>query len=114
MVGDEPVLVEDFIPGREFALEGIVTEGQLQTLAIFDKPDPLDGPFFEETIYVTPSREPAEVRCAIETAAQSAVAALGLTPRTRACGDARERARRLDAGSGREAHRRPMFPGPAL
>ena len=79
MVGDEPVLVEDFIPGREFALEGIVTEGQLQTLAIFDKPDPLDGPFFEETIYVTPTREPAEVRCAIETAAQSAVAALGLT-----------------------------------
>ena len=76
MTGEEPVLAEDFIPGREFALEGIVTEGRLQTLAIFDKPDPLDGPFFEETIYLTPSREPIE---AIQKAAQSAVRALGLT-----------------------------------
>jgi glutathione synthase/RimK-type ligase-like ATP-grasp enzyme len=79
MIGQEPVLVEDFIPGREFALEGIVTGGRLQTLAIFDKPDPLDGPFFEETIYLTPSGESAEVRQAINEAAQSAVTALGLT-----------------------------------
>jgi hypothetical protein len=70
--------VEDFIPGREFALEGIVTAAKLQTLAIFDKPDPLDGPFFEETIYVTPSREAAEVQLAIREAVQQAVAALGL------------------------------------
>ncbi len=75
---DEPLLVEDFIPGREFALDGVVTEGKLQTLAIFDKPDPLDGPFFEETIYLTPSREPAEGQQAIRDAAQRAVAALGL------------------------------------
>ncbi len=79
MTGEEPVLAEDFIPGREFALEGIVTARRLQTLAIFDKPDPLDGPFFEETIYVTPSREPEDVQRAIEAAAQSAVVALGLT-----------------------------------
>jgi hypothetical protein len=79
MTGEEPVLVEDFIPGREFALEGIVTSGCLQTLAIFDKPDPLDGPFFEETIYVTPSRESTDVHRAFETAVQSAVTALGLT-----------------------------------
>ena len=50
------LLVEEFIPGREVAVEGLVTEGRLRVLAIFDKPDPLDGPFFEETIYVTPSR----------------------------------------------------------
>ncbi len=75
---DEPILVEDFIPGREFALEGLVTGGKLQTLAIFEKPDPLDGPFFEETIYVTPSRESAVVRRSIEEAAQVAIAALGL------------------------------------
>src|SRR5215471_2163951 len=73
------VLVEDFIPGREFALEGILTRGQLQTLAIFDKPDPLDGPYFEETIYVTPSREPVRVQSDIKSAAQRAVSALGLT-----------------------------------
>jgi len=70
--------VEDFIPGREFALEGIASAGKLRTLAIFDKPDPLDGPFFEETIYLTPSREPASVQQAIREAAQHAVTSLGL------------------------------------
>ncbi len=55
--------MESFIEGREFALEGILTNGQLRVLALFDKPDPLDGPFFEETIYVTPSREvPGDAR----------------------------------------------------
>jgi biotin carboxylase len=71
--------VEAFIPGREFALEGIVTAGCLQTLALFDKPDPLDGPFFEETIYVTPSRESAAVQNEIVETTQRAVSALGLT-----------------------------------
>ena len=52
---DSSIQVEEFIPGREFALEGFVTNGRLQVLALFDKPDPLDGPFFEETIYLTPS-----------------------------------------------------------
>jgi biotin carboxylase len=69
------MLVEDFIPGVEVALEGILTHGQLKVLTLFDKPDPLDGPFFEETIYVTPSRLPADVQqniahC-VTTAAQS-------------------------------------------
>jgi biotin carboxylase len=50
------ILVEDFIPGDEFALEGLLENGQLQVLALFDKPDPLDGPIFEESIYVMPSR----------------------------------------------------------
>jgi len=49
-------LIEDFIPGREFAIEALVSNGELEILAIFDKPDPLDGPFFEETLYVTPPR----------------------------------------------------------
>src|SRR5579864_236406 len=56
------ILVEDFIPGFEVALEGILTHGQLRVLTLFDKPDPLDGPFFEETIYITPSRLPANVQ----------------------------------------------------
>jgi biotin carboxylase len=76
---ERSIQVEDFIPGREFALEGLVANGQLQVLALFDKPDPLDGPFFEETIYITPSREPGDVQRAIRDTAQSAVAALGLT-----------------------------------
>jgi hypothetical protein len=79
MTGGEPILVEDFIPGREFALEGIVTAGNLQTLAIFDKPDPFNGPYFEETIYVTPSRERAETQVDIQATAQRAVSALGLS-----------------------------------
>jgi len=74
-IAQEPaVLVEDFIPGHEYALEGMVTDGRFEALALFDKPDPLDGPFFEETIYVTvPQRE------AITETAGRAVAALGLT-----------------------------------
>ena len=72
------LLVEDFIPGREVALEGLLTDGQLNVLALFDKPDPLDGPYFEETIYVTPSRLPAEAQQAIADSAGRAAAALGL------------------------------------
>jgi biotin carboxylase len=71
--------VETFIPGREFAVEGIVSRGKLQTLAIFDKPDPLEGPFFEETLYVTPSCESAEVQAELIRATQNGVRALGLT-----------------------------------
>jgi len=70
--------VERYIEGREFALEGIVTHGKLRVLAIFDKPDPLDGPFFEETIYVAPSREDAAVQSEIVDAAGRAVRVLGL------------------------------------
>lgn len=72
------ILVEDFVPGREVALEGLLTGGALHVLALFDKPDPLDGPFFEETIYVTPSRLPADVQQGIATCAARAAAALGL------------------------------------
>jgi biotin carboxylase len=73
------ILVEDFIPGFEVALEGLLTPDGLLVLALFDKPDPLDGPFFEETIYVTPSRLPEETQAAISACAAQAAAAVGLT-----------------------------------
>lgn len=70
------VVIEDFIPGREYALEGMLDNGKLTTLALFDKPDPLDGPYFEETIYVTPSRLPGrsqqEIHRAVERACRLA------------------------------------------
>ncbi len=72
------VLVEDFIPGFEVALEGILSQGHLKVLALFDKPDPLDGPFFEETIYVTPSRLSDAVQQAIADCTVRACKALGL------------------------------------
>jgi biotin carboxylase len=72
------VLVEGFIPGREVALEGLLTNGRLQVLAIFDKPDPLDGPFFEETIYVTPSRLSNKDQQQIAETTQAATRAMGL------------------------------------
>ena len=72
------ILVEAFVPGREVAVEGLVTHGALHVLAIFDKPDPLDGPFFEETIYVTPSRLARTAQKEIAACAQAAVTALGL------------------------------------
>ncbi len=78
-MGFDDLLVEDYIPGREFALEGIVTGGALTTLALFDKPDPLEGPSFEESIYVTPSVEGSEIQASIRETAQAAVTALGLT-----------------------------------
>lgn len=74
----QPFLVEAFIPGVEVALEGMLDQGRLTVLALFDKPDPLDGPFFEETIYVTPSRLPQAVQAAIAECAGRAAHAIGL------------------------------------
>lgn len=76
---DEPIIVEQYVPGDEVAVEGLLRSGDLEVLAIFDKPDPLTGPYFEETLYVTPSRLPAEVQAAIADAVTSAAAAMGLT-----------------------------------
>jgi len=71
-------LVESFVAGPELALEGLLTRGSLQVLALFDKPDPLDGPTFEETIYVTPSRRPAADQRRIADMVAAAARALGL------------------------------------
>jgi len=76
--GASQLLVEEFIPGVEVALEGLLIDGVLTTLALFDKPDPLDGPYFEETLYVTPSRLPRPAQRSISDAAQRAAVALGL------------------------------------
>jgi biotin carboxylase len=80
--GDEEarrsILVEAFVPGAEVALEGLLRGGRLEVLALFDKPDPLDGPFFEETIYVTPSRHPAALQAEVERVTAAAARALGL------------------------------------
>ena len=75
---DGPLLVEGFAPGREVAVEGMLRDGRFSTLAVFDKPDPLDGPYFEETIYVTPSRLEPAVLGRVEALCQQAVDALGL------------------------------------
>src|SRR5439155_18865743 len=72
------LLVEEFVPGREVTMEGLLVGGTLRVLALFDKPDPHDGPFFEETIYVTPSRLPDRAQAALGACARDAVAALGL------------------------------------
>jgi predicted ATP-grasp superfamily ATP-dependent carboligase len=73
------LLVESYIPGAEFALEGFLEAGHLHVLALFDKPDPLEGPYFEESIYVTPSRLPSGVQEHIFRCADDSVLALGLT-----------------------------------
>lgn len=72
------VLVEAYMPGREVAIEGILRNGELHLLAFFDKPDPMEGPFFEETIFVTPSRLPPEVQAEALAMANESVRALGL------------------------------------
>jgi biotin carboxylase len=74
----DQMIVEGYLPGREVAVEALLTEGSLRVLAIFDKPDPLEGPYFEETIYVTPSRLPIADQQAIEKSLLASVQALGL------------------------------------
>lgn len=78
VAGRTPVIVERFVPGAELAVEAILDGGELETLAVFDKPDPLDGPYFEETIYVTPSRLSRTDLDSALAAVSSATAALGL------------------------------------
>jgi biotin carboxylase len=73
------LLVERFVPGDEIAVEALLSDGDLEVLAVFDKPDPLDGPYFEETIYVTPSRKPAGTLDRVRQVTTDAAAALGLT-----------------------------------
>jgi predicted ATP-grasp superfamily ATP-dependent carboligase len=73
------LLVERYIHGTEVALEGVLDGGQLRVLALFDKPDPLEGPYFEESIYVTPSRLPEGIQEQISACAAKCVRALGLT-----------------------------------
>ncbi|MGH9789385.1 MAG: ATP-grasp domain-containing protein, partial [Candidatus Acidiferrales bacterium] len=72
------LLAEGYLPGQEFAVEALLDRGQMRVLALFDKPDPLEGPFFEETIYVTPSREAAATQQQLIAAVERAARALGL------------------------------------
>jgi len=76
--GVAEILIEAYMPGCEVAVEGIVVEGELQTLAVLDKPDPMEGPFFEETILVTPSCLADSVQREIVSCVQRSVAILGL------------------------------------
>ena len=76
---DCALLIEEYVPGDEVAVEGLLRDGALEVLAIFDKPDPLVGPYFEETIYVTPSRHPDDTQARIGEITARAAAALGLT-----------------------------------
>jgi biotin carboxylase len=79
--GDDPaaaLLLEEYVPGVEVAVEALLRGGRMETLAVFDKPDPLEGPYFEETIYVTPSRLPEAAHAAAEHLVASAAAAVGL------------------------------------
>ena len=75
----DKILVEAYVPGIEVALEGLLIGGELHTLALFDKPDPLEGPTFEETIYVTPSRLDPAVQEQVAEAAATAARAVGLS-----------------------------------
>jgi biotin carboxylase len=77
-MGEHELQVERYVAGREFAVEGLATNGEFRAIAVFDKPDPLEGPFFEETIYVTPSRESDGVQRELIGTVAQAVRALGL------------------------------------
>lgn len=76
--GDETLLVERYLPGAEVAVEGLLRGGHLQVLALFDKPDPMEGPTFAETLLVTPSRLPPETQATITATVAEATTAIGL------------------------------------
>ncbi len=73
------MLVERYIPGEEVAIEAVLTNGELRVLAIFDKPGHPEGPYFEESIYVTPSQQPALAQASLNAMLRAAARALGLT-----------------------------------
>ena len=75
---DEALLVEEYVPGSEVAVEGLLVDGRLEVMAFIDKPDPLEGPFFEETLLITPSRLPPETQDAVVGLVDAARKALGL------------------------------------
>ncbi|MFP5409909.1 MAG: ATP-grasp domain-containing protein [Gammaproteobacteria bacterium] len=75
----DALLVERFLPGVEVALDGVLRDGALTVLAVFDKPDPLDGPFFEETLFVTPSRLPAATQATLAASVEKVCAAAGVS-----------------------------------
>jgi len=75
---DTPLVVEQFVSGPEVAVEGLVSGGDLTVLALLDKPDPMEGPYFEETIFVTPSRHATSDQRRVSAMAAAAVTALGL------------------------------------
>jgi biotin carboxylase len=76
---DATLLVERFVPGAEIAIEGLIAAGELTVLAVFDKPDTSSGPYFPETLFITPSRLPGESTAEAERVAATAIRALGLT-----------------------------------
>ncbi len=78
-IAGHQLLIESYLPGTEVAVEGLLMGGVMQVLAVFDKPDPLEGPFFEETLYTTPSRLPDEHRRTVVAATEAAIVALGLS-----------------------------------
>ena len=104
-----PLLIERYVPGAEVAVEGLLRAGSLEPLAVFDKPDPLEGPYFEETIFTTPSRLPAEVVAAVDShdrgCLRGARAARGPRPR----GAAHRRRARVDARARRALDRRAVL-----
>jgi hypothetical protein len=75
---DQPILLEEYVPGWELSIDGLLTDGMLAVTAIFDKPDMADGPTFEETLLFTPSRLPAPTLAAATALAERAARALGL------------------------------------
>ena len=112
--GGDQLLVETYIPGREVAVEGLIESERLRVLAIFDKPDPLEGPYFEETIYVTPSRLSAEMQKAIEECAGKAVRALRINNGARARGVSSERTWPVGAGDCAATDWRVVLAGAAI
>lgn len=76
---DEPLLIEEYLPGPELSIDGVLTAGDLTVTAVFDKPGMPDGPTFEETLLVSPSRLAERTLAAAVRTAADAARSLGLS-----------------------------------
>lgn len=74
----QSILIEGFIAGEEVAFEGLLHQGKLRQLTVFDKPEPMEGPFFEESFYISPTRHSTERQQLIQQRVSEACAAYGL------------------------------------
>ena len=76
---EEPLLIEEYLPGPELSIDGVLAAGDLTVTAVFDKPATPDGPTFEETLLVRPSRLPSGTLAAAVRTAADAARSLGLS-----------------------------------
>ncbi len=75
---DQDLVIEEYIDGKEYALEGTIINSELKKIVIFDKPVEYKHPYFEESIYITPSELSSEAEKRVVSIVDKACKKIGL------------------------------------